>query len=125
MTAPPVFGVLDFWKNQRRLEGLQETIGQEPAHHRFTASHVEIKTIDAGHHLLLNFSHDRGRSTGDQLRLDAEALFDTSLDFFSELGAAWNRNNHLSFPLGRFNDLVPFVLRRLSDLRLCTIAAQE
>src|SRR5215510_1640085 len=125
MTAPPVFGVLDFWKNQRRLEGLQETIGQEPAHHRFTASHVEIETIDAGHHLLLNFSHDGGRSPSNQLGLYAEALFDTSLDFFSELGAAWNRNNHLSFSLGRFNDLVPFVLRRLSGLCLRNIAAQQ
>jgi hypothetical protein len=44
---------------------------------------VEIKIIDAGHDLLLDFPHDGGRSARDQLGLDAEALFDASLNVLS------------------------------------------
>src|SRR5262245_3383046 len=125
MAAPPIFGVFDLWKNQRRLEGLQESIGQEPTHHRFTASHVKIETIYTSHHLLLYFSHDVGRSPSDQLLLDAEALFDTSLDFFSELGAGGNGDDNLSFLLSGFDDLVPLVLRRLTGLPLDKVAGQH
>src|SRR5215471_1377175 len=125
MAAPPVFGVFDFWKNQRRLEGLQETIGQEPADHRFTASHVEVETADAGHYLLLYFSNDGGRSAGDQVGLDAEAVLDISLDVLSQLSAGGNGHDNLPFLLGGFNDSVPFVLRRLPGLRLRNVVIQH
>ena len=56
---------------------------------------MEVETIDAGHDLLLDFSHDGGRSARDQLGLDAEALLDTSLDVLSQLGAGGNGDDNL------------------------------
>src|SRR5262249_324832 len=42
-----------------------------------------------------------------------------------ELGAGGNGDDNLSFLLGGFDDLVPFVLRRLPGLPLDNIAAQH
>ena len=86
---------------------------------------MEVKTVNAGLRLLLDFSHDGGRSAGDQLGLDAETLLDTFLNVLSQLGAGGDRDDNLSFLLGGLNDLVPFTLCRLPGFGPRNIAAQD